>query len=69
MAKRLNIAVIGNGVSEAAQAEFLIENQCDYLQGDYYCKPLFTNAFSELLKRQQGPDECDDVSNRVIGSV
>jgi len=48
MAHRLKLAVIAEGVETAAQADFLREHGCDYVQGYYYDRPM---PSEELVSR------------------
>ncbi len=52
MAKTLNLDIIAEGVEEKAQIDFLIENDCDYVQGFYFSKPLFVEETQVLLKNE-----------------
>ncbi|MGV3003254.1 EAL domain-containing protein [Vibrio sp. E150_018] len=45
LAKRLNIIVVVEGVENKEQADFLINNDVDYLQGYFYGKPILFGDF------------------------
>lgn len=50
MAHKLGLKVVAEGVELAAQAEFLKENHCDYVQGYFYGKPMPVSALFENIK-------------------
>ena len=50
MAKKLNIAVLCEGVENDSQNEFLRRIGCDMVQGYYYSKPLSEEDFVEYIK-------------------
>lgn len=50
MAKKLNIAVLCEGVENNSQNEFLRKIGCDMVQGYYYSKPLSEEEFTEYIK-------------------
>ena len=50
MAKKLNIAVLCEGVENDSQNEFLRRIGCDMVQGYYYSRPLSENDFVEYIK-------------------
>lgn len=50
MAKKLNIAVLCEGVETPNQNEFLRKIGCDMVQGYYYSKPLCEEDFVEYIK-------------------
>ena len=49
MAKGLHLKVVAEGVETAEQASFLKSIGCKSAQGYYYCMPLASAAFSQLL--------------------
>ncbi len=49
MAHRLKLHVIAEGVENADQLEFLRNHGCDYIQGNYYGRPLPFTAVQEQL--------------------
>jgi len=50
MAHNLNMGVIAEGAEEEHHIKFLVDNNCDEVQGLYYSKPLPVNEFSEYVK-------------------
>lgn len=50
MAKSLNLKVIAEGVETKEQLNFLIENDCDEMQGYLYSRPVQANSISKMLK-------------------
>jgi diguanylate cyclase (GGDEF)-like protein len=50
MARSLSLHVVAEGIETQAQAEFLLEKQCDEFQGFLYSKPIDSKAFDLLLK-------------------
>ena len=40
MAHQLDLEVIAEGIEEKIQYDYLIQNNCDYVQGNYIGKPL-----------------------------
>lgn len=49
LARDLGLEVTAEGVEDAAQAEFLAEIGCDYVQGYAYGRPVQADALSDLL--------------------
>jgi EAL domain-containing protein (putative c-di-GMP-specific phosphodiesterase class I)/ActR/RegA family two-component response regulator len=55
LAKRLNIAIVAEGVESRQDWDLVEALQCDYVQG-YYCgKPMDNKAFLAHLENWQGP--------------
>jgi EAL domain-containing protein (putative c-di-GMP-specific phosphodiesterase class I)/ActR/RegA family two-component response regulator len=55
LAKRLNIAIVAEGVESRQDWDLVEALQCDYVQG-YYCgKPMDNKAFLAHLESWQGP--------------
>lgn len=52
IAHHLGAQVIAEGVETKAQLDFLIEQQCDFIQGYYYSRPLPQAEFEQLLVDQ-----------------
>ena len=53
MAKSLNLDLIAEGVETEEQAQFLVDNHCNHIQGFLFSKPLPAEEIAEML-RQQG---------------
>ena len=53
LAKELGIKVVAEGVEEKSQVEFLLDQDCDAIQGYYYSKPLPYNEFMKLIDDQK----------------
>jgi len=51
IAKKLNIRLIVEGVTQQKQIDMLRELGCQFVQGYYYSKPLTTDKFKRLLIR------------------
>jgi len=49
LAKSLKLKIIAEGVETQEQKEFLIENECDYIQGYLYSKPLPADEMTKFL--------------------
>lgn len=50
MAHSLNMKVVAEGVETEHQYRFLLENECDEMQGFYFSQPIDANAYTLLLK-------------------
>jgi len=53
LARQLNLKVIAEGVETREQYDFLLENNCDLIQGYYFSPPLAIDAFEEFLSERQ----------------
>ncbi|MGB1237494.1 MAG: putative bifunctional diguanylate cyclase/phosphodiesterase [Pseudomonadales bacterium] len=53
MAHNLRLKVVAEGVESQVQVDFLKENNCKYLQGYFYSKPLKAQAFSDYITSEQ----------------
>jgi diguanylate cyclase (GGDEF)-like protein/PAS domain S-box-containing protein len=49
MGHSLKLEIIGEGVEEPEQLNFLKQNQCDLVQGFYFSKPVPADKFARLL--------------------
>ncbi len=52
MAHELGKKSIAEGVETSEQADFLIENDCDYVQGYFYSHPLPQEEFQAFVEKQ-----------------
>lgn len=50
MGKKLNMQIVAEGVETQPQLAFLQQNQCDYVQGYYYARPLAFDDFVKFLR-------------------
>lgn len=53
MAHKLGLKVIAEGIETEAQANILLDMDCDYGQGYYFAKPLSADEFTKKLTQQQ----------------
>ncbi len=53
MAHGLQLKVVAEGVENAEQLAFLVENSCDEVQGYYFSRPLTADNCGELLAEQR----------------
>ncbi len=51
MANSLGMSVVSEGVETKAQLEFLLDADCEYVQGYYFSKPVAADEFIALLKK------------------
>ncbi|MCP3668549.1 MAG: EAL domain-containing protein [Gammaproteobacteria bacterium] len=49
MAKSLNLKLVAEGIETTEQIEFMVNADCDYLQGYYFSKPLPAEQFYEWI--------------------
>lgn len=57
MAHKLGLTVLAEGVENSSQLQFLINHNCNYMQGFYFSKPLPAEDFLDLLKEDElAPD-------------
>lgn len=53
LGKSLNLTLIAEGVETQEQKDFILENDCDLIQGYFYYKPLPAIEIEELLKARE----------------
>ena len=53
LGKSLNLTLIAEGVETKKQQEFLIENDCDLIQGYFFSKPIPAEEIELLLKAKK----------------
>lgn len=54
MLKDLNLKILSEGVEVEGQLGFLNEQECDYIQGYYFSKPLPKKEFIAFMQEQSG---------------
>ena len=52
MAKELKLTTIAEGVETKEQRDYLLEKECDIIQGYYYAKPMPEEEFEEYMERE-----------------
>jgi len=57
LAKKLSIVVVAEGVETAEQHTFLLEQQCDWLQGYLFSRPVPEASLLKLLKGQWAAED------------
>ena len=57
MAHALNLSVVAEGVETYQQLRFLVENDCDFIQGYYFSKPLKAELVAGYLKNFEQENE------------
>ncbi|WP_415899819.1 EAL domain-containing protein [Neptuniibacter sp. QD48_11] len=53
LAQNMNIKVIAEGVETREQLDFLIQHECDEIQGYYYSPPISFSDFKQMLLQRQ----------------
>ena len=56
LARNLNLNVLAEGAETEKEYAFLIENECDELQGYYFSRPLGDIAFKKFVLENRGMD-------------
>lgn len=57
MAHKLGLKVVAEGVEQEAQADFLKDNLCDFVQGYFYGKPMPVSALYDGISALKGGTE------------
>jgi len=55
LGRTLRLRVIAEGVETAEQAAFLLENNCDEMQGDHFSKPLEARELEAFIRARATP--------------
>lgn len=53
LAASLNLKVVAEGIENARQLRFLLDHQCDEIQGFYFSEPLDEDACTKLLQEEK----------------
>ena len=53
LAKALKLEVVAESVERKDQLDFLKENNCDYIQGYYFCRPIPADKITEFIKEKK----------------
>lgn len=61
MAHNLNLAVVAEGVETEQQYRYVVEHQCDHIQGFLLGKPMPLNQLEALLKQQSQPTAAENL--------
>ena len=51
LGKKLGMDITVEGVETQEEYDFLKEQECDMIQGYYFCKPMTSEDFTEMLKK------------------
>lgn len=51
LAKTFNLSITAEGVENKEQLDFLVEQECDEIQGYYFSKPLPLEELKKLLNK------------------
>ena len=51
LAKTLNLRVIAEGIENEQQLAYLVEKDCDLLQGFYFSQPIYPEEVADMLRR------------------
>lgn len=65
MARKLQLAVVAEGVENAEQADFLADNGCEILQGYHFGKPVPSSEFPDIYRlffNHVASDQTDDMA-------
>ena len=63
IAEFLNVPVIAEGVESEMQAEQMRQMGCDYLQGNYFSRPVPVNEFEELMRKELAGGKTENADN------
>ncbi len=66
LAHNLGLEVIAEGVENKTQADFLVNYECDTLQGYYFSRPIESEQITELLKANTSSSIYDDNKRKTV---
>lgn len=69
LARWMDLRVVAEGVETREQLERLKEIGCDYVQGYYFARPMPSEEFESLLKRQDSTKEETEAEASPLGST
>ncbi len=69
MANSLGMSVVSEGVENKEQLEFLLDANCEFMQGYYFSKPVSTDDFISLLKEKNKVKVINKSFKLVTGMV
>ena len=53
ISKKLNLKTVAEGVEKREQVEYLKKENCDFIQGYFYAKPLDFDALKNYIKENK----------------
>jgi EAL domain-containing protein (putative c-di-GMP-specific phosphodiesterase class I) len=68
MAKSLGVSVVSEGVESKGQLEFLVKQECEFIQGYYFSKPVPSDKFHHLLIKMNKLENCVN-SLKIVSGV
>ena len=60
IAKELKLTTIAEGVETKEQRDYLLERECDIIQGYYYSKPIKKEEFEKFIQKKTKQDSSKD---------
>jgi EAL domain-containing protein (putative c-di-GMP-specific phosphodiesterase class I) len=66
LAHRLNLKVVAEGVETVQQRDFLLDNECDEMQGYHFSKPVSAEEILEMFRRAPTPEAPRAIDTFVI---
>jgi len=69
MAKSLGMSVVSEGVESKGQLDFLVKENCEYIQGYYFSKPVVPDEFLSLLKKMNKSAKAGTKSLKIVSGV
>jgi len=56
LANSLKVEIVAEGIETIEQKEFLLANNCNFIQGYYYSKPLSKEMCLQFIKNSLEPN-------------